>query len=379
MRHLFATSLFAACAATAAAQFPYSGSAFSHTYAPLAEYEVLDVPAGWDDPTVPFALPFLFPIGGDVMNTLSISGLGIEVFAETESGLLHILWPVTLDIMDVSAAGDVAAGDASTYRTAVSGTAPNRIFKLEYHNAGFYNEIEGVGTSTQRMNAQLWLHEASGIIEYHFGPNTVTDWTALSDGLMSSALMLDFDYYSYAGSILSASGPVASPTWTEYNDIGMWAQSMTALSGMPENGTGYRFTPAGTSSVSDAVAAGGGALDQVLAVLASSPSRERHVARTASRANDRISRPERKGASVTGCFEQKSRRNVAKFRPAEAIFTLGPKRSSTLSSCPIFDQISDPTNGPIWEKRKAPTTIKSRLNDCKLANPVTLAVCGRKQ
>jgi hypothetical protein len=255
MRHFFATSLFAACAATAAAQFPYSGSAFSHTYAPLAEYEVLDVPAGWDDPTVPFALPFLFPIGGDVMNTLSISGLGIEVFAETESGLLHILWPVTLDIMDVSAAGDVAAGDASTYRTAVSGTAPNRIFKLEYHNAGFYNEIEGVGTSTQRMNAQLWLHEATGIIEYHFGPNTVTDWTALSDGLMSSALMLDFDYYSYAGSILAASGPVASPTWTEYNDIGMWAQSMTALSGMPENGTGYRFTPAGTSSVSDAVAA----------------------------------------------------------------------------------------------------------------------------
>jgi hypothetical protein len=73
--------------------------------------------------------------------------------------------------------------------------------------------------------------------------------------MMSSALLLDFDYYSYAGSILAASGPVASPTWTEYNDIGMWAQSMTALSGMPENGTGYRFTPAGTSSVSDAVAA----------------------------------------------------------------------------------------------------------------------------
>jgi hypothetical protein len=254
MRHFFATSLFAACAATAAAQFPYSGSAFSHTYAPLAEYEVLDVPAGWDDPTVPFALPFLFPIGGDLMNTLSISGLGIEVFAETESGLLHILWPVTLDIMDVSAAGDVAAGDASTYRTAVSGTAPNRIFKLEYHNAGFYNEIEGGGTSTQRMNAQLWLHETSGIIEYRFGPNTVTDWTVLSDGMMSSALLLDFDYYSYAGSILAASGPVAAPTWSEFNDIGVWIESMSLLSGMPENGTGYRFTPAGITAIADATA-----------------------------------------------------------------------------------------------------------------------------
>ncbi|MGA1373353.1 MAG: T9SS type A sorting domain-containing protein [Flavobacteriales bacterium] len=266
MRHFLATSLFAACAATAAAQFPYSGSAFSHTYAPLAEYEILDVTPGWDDPTVPFALPFLFPIGGDVMNTLSISGLGIEVFAETESGLLHVIWPVTLDIMDVSAAGDVAAGDASTYRTAVSGTAPNRIFKLEYHNAGFYNEIEGVGTSTQRMNAQLWLHEATGVIEYHFGPNTVTDWTVLSDGLMSSALALDFDYYSYAGSILAASGPVAAPTWTAYDGIDAWFESMSFLSGMPENGTGYRFTPAGTTSISDAIASE--------IVLAPNPARE---------------------------------------------------------------------------------------------------------
>lgn len=249
MRTLLATA-FAAIAAAAHAQFPYTASAFTQTYAPLpAGYTVLDVPAGWDDPVVPFALPFVAEIGGDETNTLSVSGLGIELFAENESGLLHILWPVTLDIMDVSAAGDVAAGDASTYRTAVTGTAPNRIFKLEYHNAGFYNEIELSGTSTQRMNAQVWLHEATGVIEYHFGPNTVTDWMALSDGLMASALLLDFDYYSYAGLVLAASGPVAEPVWSEYNDLGVWIQSMAAISGMPENGQGYRFTPAGVTGV----------------------------------------------------------------------------------------------------------------------------------
>jgi hypothetical protein len=250
MRTFLATALITASAAAAHGQFPYTASAFTQTYAPLPNgYTVLDVAAGWDDPTVPFALPFLFPIGGDETNTLSISGLGIEVFAENESGLLHILWPVTLDIMDVSAAGDVAAGDVSTYRTAVTGTAPNRIFKLEYHNAGFYNEIELSGTSTQRMDAQVWLHEASGIIEYHFGPNTVTDWTVLSDGMMSTALLLDFDYYSYAGLVLAASGPVAEPTWSEYNDLGLWIQSMATLSDMPADGQGYRFTPAGATGV----------------------------------------------------------------------------------------------------------------------------------
>jgi len=250
MRTFLATALVAASAAAAQAQFPYTASAFTQTYTPLPNgYTVLDVPSGWDDPVVPFALPFVFPIGGDETNTLSISGLGIELFAENEAGLLHILWPVTLDIMDVSAAGDVVLGDASTYRTAVTGTAPNRIFKLEYHNAGFYNEIEGFGTSTQRMNAQVWLHEATGVIEYHFGPNTVTDWTVLSDGMMSTALLLDFDYYSYAGLVLAASGPVAEPVWSEYNDPGLWIQSMATLSGMPENGQGYRFAPPSANDV----------------------------------------------------------------------------------------------------------------------------------
>ena len=47
---------------------------------------------------------------------------------------------------------------------------------------------------------------------------------------------------------------MAAPTWSEFNDIGVWIESMSLLSGMPENGTGYRFTPAGITAIADAAA-----------------------------------------------------------------------------------------------------------------------------
>jgi len=50
-----------------------------------------------------------------------------------------------------------------------TGTAPNRILKIEFKNVGLYNDTLAVDT----MNFQTWLYETTNVIEYHVGPHNI--------------------------------------------------------------------------------------------------------------------------------------------------------------------------------------------------------------
>jgi hypothetical protein len=117
-----------------------------------------------------------------------------------------------------------------------SGSSPNRIFKLEFKNVGFDLDKPLFKDSA---NVQFWIYETSNIVEYRYGSNKVKTTSWSDDGAFVSLTNSDFSKF-----IVLQMDP-ASPT---VNKTNIFASS--SLTGMPANGTIYKFTPA-TNSVSD--------------------------------------------------------------------------------------------------------------------------------
>ena len=134
----------------AIAQFPYSASVFEETYTPLTNPVSLGIDVGWDDPEVEIPLPFEVSIGedDDVVTMLQISGTGEMLLGLSASAALNILWPISLDVMDI---GAVEIEEASHIQYEVTGTSPNRILKVEWDEVGLYEEISELGTTTMRL------------------------------------------------------------------------------------------------------------------------------------------------------------------------------------------------------------------------------------
>ncbi|HBE12212.1 MAG TPA: hypothetical protein DCY76_07245, partial [Flavobacteriales bacterium] len=160
-----------ACFATAHSQFPYSATVLNEYYLPLDNPTSLGIEVGWDDPEVQIPLDFSIDLDGNNSGgILMLGGTGEMLMNTTENGLLNILWPISLDVMDI---GAVEAEEFSSIQYQVTGESPNRILKVEWDECGLYDEISGLGTTTARLSFQTWIYESGGIIEYRFGSNTI--------------------------------------------------------------------------------------------------------------------------------------------------------------------------------------------------------------
>lgn len=222
-------------------QFPYSAAVLNEYYLPLDNPTSLGIEAGWDDPEVQIPLDFSIDLDGNNSGgILMLGGTGEMLMNTTENGLLNILWPISLDVMDV---GAVEAEEFSSIQYQVTGESPNRILKVEWDECGLYDEISDFGTTTVRLNFQTWIYESGGIIEYRFGPNTFNA-DSLQIDFLSSGIILGFDYDYYDGTFYTASGNPDAPEWTLTDDFYLWYYSGANLSGVPVEGTVYRFGPA---------------------------------------------------------------------------------------------------------------------------------------
>lgn len=112
---------------------------------------------------------------------------------------------------------------------ALDGTTPNRIFKIEFRNVGFSLDKPGLKDST---NVQCWLYETSNIIEFRYGPNKVKT-SSFKDGGPYVG-MFNANNFKY---ILVEGDPI-NPTINTTD-----AANSKPLTGMPLNGTTYKFTP----------------------------------------------------------------------------------------------------------------------------------------
>ena len=224
---------------------PYTTELISQPYAPLEEYSLLDLAPGWDDPEEVLPLPFDMVVWGDTCTVMATANLGEVILGAGNS--THLIAPLLADICDVAPA-DTTGQDVSEIRYTYEGVSPNRVFKVEYYNIGFYAEVYGndsVITATQRATYQVWLHE-TGTITFHYGPNTITDHALIADGFVNSAgLVGNFDPYSYGGILLVAEGPADSTEFQIIDDIYGWIYSSAEGWGdtWPGEGTGYVFNP----------------------------------------------------------------------------------------------------------------------------------------
>ena len=235
---LFAAAL--ACLASAYSQFPYSATVLNEYYLPLDNPTSLDIEVGWDDPEV--LIPLDFPIDLDGTGSggiLGIGGTGEMLMNTSPNGQLNILWPISLDVMDI---GAVEAEEISTISYQTTGETPNRILKIEWDECGLYEEVS-LGTTENRLSFQTWIYESGGIVEFRFGPNTI-NVDSLPLDFLSSGIILGFDYDYYDGTFYTASGDASSPDWTLTDDFYQWYYSGTNLTGVPIEGTVYRFGPA---------------------------------------------------------------------------------------------------------------------------------------
>ncbi|MEY3009407.1 MAG: hypothetical protein RLZZ314_49 [Bacteroidota bacterium] len=248
-RLLFSCSAGLACVLSWA-QAPYTTEIINQGYTPLEEYSTLELWLGWDDPEEFLPIPFDMVIWGDTCELLMTGNLGEMILGMGNNS--HLLAPVLSDICDVSPA-DSTGQDVSEIRHTVEGTAPDRVFKIEYHNVGFYGEVYGdsISTATQRATYQVWLHEG-GTITYHYGPSNITDPALVSDGFINGAGIIgNFNPNTYEGELLMAEGEADNPVFQEFTSVMAWyyGSSQGWGSTWPSEGTGYVFTPVETSHV----------------------------------------------------------------------------------------------------------------------------------
>lgn len=114
------------------------------------------------------------------------------------------------------------------------GTAPNRIFIVEYSNVG----LELATDTAMYLNFQIWLYEEDNSIEIRVGPNNCdsTAWFYSKGPYIGLDTMNTFKG-------LYLSGDPKSPVLVDSVDA--------QLSGSPPNGVVYRFVPAPRTGITE--------------------------------------------------------------------------------------------------------------------------------
>jgi hypothetical protein len=128
-------------------------------------------------------------------------------------------------------AGDLygtATGNGIYYQT--TGTAPNRVFILEWHNWGFYS------SGLNEMSFEVKLYETSNVVQFVYQPNTPSYSSNLQVGIMGAT---NADYNTRT----STTGWSNTTAGTACSSV---SYSTTYY---PSNGLTYTWTPQGISGI----------------------------------------------------------------------------------------------------------------------------------
>ena len=207
----------------------YTFSVSTGTYSNLTGSTPINNDEGslWDDPECEVPIGFSFQFYNTSINSI--------YFDFDDGGLLidsngNEIYVFDTDIED---RGNISGTPQSPITYKSEGTTGSRIFKLEWKNAGFYDEQDSLNTLNDYINFQLWLYEGSNKIEMHYGANLITNpgidyWgeTGASVGLIDNN----------GNSPYILSGNPANPT----------LNASMYLNGTPLNGTIYTFTKNGS-------------------------------------------------------------------------------------------------------------------------------------
>jgi hypothetical protein len=200
---------------SAQAQLDYSLTYSRSTYTELSGATNVSVDA-WSNASVR-SLPFAFKFFGQAYNNIYITYDGVY-FSDTGSD--YIFYGTD----NFKPKGNIPTESPISFL--VTGSAPNRVFKVQYKDISEAT----VGVSyVYSINNQIWLYEGTNVIEYHFGNSVITDpnFTEFFIGLIDG----DDDPY------LSIDNTAAAPTLIRVT------ATPKGIPSYPTNGQVYTLTP----------------------------------------------------------------------------------------------------------------------------------------
>lgn len=226
-------------------QIPYQVLTLSESYTPLTTTVSVNGNTVWDEDTFTVAMPFSYKIGNISLQALKLdllNGSIVTSFGNNITGLSY-------GDMDLADKGRLfSMPSKSPIRYNVSGVAPNRIFKLEISNAGFYKELNDFGTSNDSVNIQIWVKETTNIIEFHYGSSNISHSNYFFFG--NGPAIGVFKNYNIDNETVDyyyvLKGNPGSPTIDSLNFVNHTGAS---LNNYPPTGTVYRFVPTGAMGI----------------------------------------------------------------------------------------------------------------------------------
>ncbi len=237
---------------SAQGSLPFAFSAFTQPYVPLSNATSLNNGEVWDDPDYIVPLGFDFNLLGVSSSemTLGFGSGGVLGPVADEVAHLSILAAYTSDLADRGLNTDISQSDI-LYQ--VEGQPGSRICKIEWRNAGFWEELADSDTSVNFVNFQVWLYEGSNAIELRFGPRNIPNNSTVHllpfgplIGLIDT--LIDTEDTFDLGTFYYLRGAPANPTIQRATTPEQLNAITIGLVGNPVNGQGYRFTPIASSS-----------------------------------------------------------------------------------------------------------------------------------
>jgi len=223
------------------AQLPYTLTVYSQAYVPLDSATVLDPGQVWNT-NYNFAAPVGFNFYMDTIDCPNFYSIGGN-FAVTDTANVtssgFIITDASLD--DRGYLGDTVSRSPLRYK--LTGTPGNLIFKAEFFNAGFDQQLQDSLPMTDSVNFQVWYYEDSGTVELRYGPSLITgtDYFNFGNGpLVGYACDNDTNGN---GNIYLLNGDPLHPTIQTVVQInGNLLSTPLSLNSYPVNGTVYRFS-----------------------------------------------------------------------------------------------------------------------------------------
>ncbi len=205
---------------------PYSISSKEDTYATLQNAIQINQTI-WEDEPLITSIGFDFEIMGRNFNKMRI-----------QNGQIHFddyIFLSPLGGTDLEGKGKKATESPIQYQ--LEGEIGQRIFKLEFKNAGFYS-----GTRSDFIHFQVWLYESSNQIEFRYGLHQIEETAMIYEAIQGPSIGIGIwasnrQTFSFNG----LKGAIKEPTGSDGKNVYRTTYQCPFLNGTPAPNTVYKF------------------------------------------------------------------------------------------------------------------------------------------
>ena len=217
--------------------FLYTLTTTNETYTDLVNPISINNGEVWDEPDYFFPIGFPFELLEEPIDELEFAGSGSWMQAPSQIPFVYAnLFPFEADLMDRGGLDDDEVS-LSPISYVVEGVPGNRIFKLEFKNAGSYFEMLQYNTLDMFISFQMWLYEGTNTIQFRYGPSSIDDPDVFYDGYTGAFIgAIKYDEFD---DVLS------DVHWLTGNPSNPFLSSNDGpepLNGTPPNGTVYTLS-----------------------------------------------------------------------------------------------------------------------------------------